>query len=201
MKSQPTVVPVKKAKAFFAAQPKTVLTFVGFSGAGYEDPAALRSLVERILEAYPAESTLVNIGVTPDGIGKAYEWARDRGYETAGIVSSQALAYEASSSPFVDHAFFIEDAAWGGYVEGTRKLSPTSEAMVSVSDVMVAIGGGAVACDELTEMVKRNKPIWFYPAEMNRSKAVGKAKKRGLPEPTDFWGEADPVFRTSADRG
>jgi hypothetical protein len=36
-------------KAFFASAKKTVLTFVGYSGAGYQDEASMLQQAERIL--------------------------------------------------------------------------------------------------------------------------------------------------------
>ena len=46
------------------------------------------------------------------------------GFETTGIVSSQALEYGVDVSPFCkDGAFFIQDDTWGGYAEGGDQLS------------------------------------------------------------------------------
>ena len=51
-------------RAFFKGQGKTVLTFLGYSGAGYEDEAALVTHVTAILEKYEPRTTIVNIGAT-----------------------------------------------------------------------------------------------------------------------------------------
>ena len=82
-----------------------------------------------------------------------------------------------------------------GWAAGTR-LSPTSEVMVEASDEMIAIGGGAIARDELNEARRRGKPIAFFPAEMNHALATEKARKSGTPPPTDFRGEAHAVFNS-----
>ena len=76
--------------SFVKQQRKKVLTFVGFSGAGYEDPATLLAHAERVLDAQNASRTLVNIGATAEGIGKVYELAKAKGFSTIGIVSSLA---------------------------------------------------------------------------------------------------------------
>ena len=76
-------------RAFFKGQGKVVLTFLGYSGAGYEDEAALLGTLP-VLDQYSPSTTIVNIGVTPDGIGRVYELARQRGFPTSGIVSTQA---------------------------------------------------------------------------------------------------------------
>jgi hypothetical protein len=77
-------------KAFFASAKKTVLTFVGYSGAGYQDEASMLQQAERILGEFDPNKTIVNIGGTAEGIGAIYEVARRNGFVTAGIVSTQA---------------------------------------------------------------------------------------------------------------
>ena len=195
---RPPVKSVKQVRAFFEASDKAVLTFAGYSGAGYEDEAELERIAKSVLSEYDPATTIVNIGVTPDGIGIVYQWAKEMGFQTTGIVSSCALDYQAQASKHVDHAFFVVDSSWGGFLDGTRDLSPTSEAMVSVSREIVAIGGGEVSRDELFGMKQRGKRFRFFPAEMNRAKAIAKAKKNDRPAPSDFWGAAHAVFAEPA---
>jgi hypothetical protein len=97
-------------------------------------------------------------------------------------------------SPHVDHVFYVEDATWGGYLEGTQRLSPTSEAMVENSSIVVAIGGGEVARDELLEARRSGREVRFLPADMNHEKAREAARRKGIPLPTDFRGAAHPAF-------
>ena len=115
--------------SFFADENKTVVTFVGYSGAGYEDKAAMFAEAGRILDGFDASKTIVNIGATPEGIGAVYQLAKRRGFVTTGIVSTQAKAYNAKLSPCVDYVFYVEDASWGGFLEGSDRLSPTSQAI------------------------------------------------------------------------
>src|SRR5262245_48652125 len=136
---------VEEIAAFFKGKQKAVLTFVGYSGAGYEDEASMLKQADRVLEEYDPAKTIVNIGATPEGIGAVYELARRKGFLTTGIVSSQARQYNVKLSPYVDYAFYVEDSAWGGLMSGTEELSPTSKAMVENSDVIIGIGGGEVA--------------------------------------------------------
>src|SRR5262245_38402745 len=58
--------------AFFKNQGKTVVTLLGYSGAGYEDEQALTRDVQGILARYDPKTTIVNIGATVDGIGRIY---------------------------------------------------------------------------------------------------------------------------------
>jgi len=181
-------------KAFFKDKQKTVLTFVGYSGAGYEDAAKMRKEAERVLSEFDPAKTIVNIGATPDGVGAIYEIAKRKGFPTTGIVSSQARQHKVKLSPYVDHVFFVEDKTWGGFVPGTRELSPTSKAMVENSDIIVGIGGGEVARDELVAAKGLGKKVRFIPADMNHQKARESARKKKLPEPTDFRGAAHAAF-------
>jgi hypothetical protein len=167
-----------------------VLTFAGFSGAGYENPAAMIENASEILRKQDPEKTLINIGATRDGIGAVYEVAKAMGFTTMGIVSSLAQAEGVALSPCVDYVFYVQDDSWGGRVRGEERLSPTSEAIVEVSSAFVGIGGGEVARDELSAARKRGRPVVFIPADMNHRRAREKALKRGEPAPTDFRGSA-----------
>jgi hypothetical protein len=185
---------VDEVKAFFQQQNKKVLTFTVYSGAGYQDTSAMLEQAAKILDEFDPETTLVNLGATIDGIGLVYEIAKQKGFTTTGIVSTQAKEYNAQISPWVDRVFFVEDATWGGFLPDSDELAPTSEAMVSVSDILVGIGGGAVARDEMQAAQAAGKEIRFYPADMNHQKAIEKAKKKGQPVPADFSGAAGAAF-------
>ena len=120
---------LQEVRLFFREQDKTVVTFVGYSGAGYEDESAMLRAAGTVLEGYDPDSTLVNIGVTPDGIGRVYELAKEMGFTTTGIVSVQAQKYQAGVSEALDFGFYIEDETWGGFADDTGLLSPTSRAL------------------------------------------------------------------------
>jgi hypothetical protein len=190
----------EEAAVFFRQQNKKVLTFVGYSAAEYEDRASMLLQAERILAGFDPAKTIVNIGGTPDGIGAVYEVAKRRGFMTTGIVSSQAKRHEVPLSSHVDRVFYIEDDSWGGFLEGSARLSPTSQTMVAASDVIVGIGGGEVARDEMVAAKRAGKEVRFIPADMNHEKARETARKKGVAAPTDFRGAADPVFRDSMSR-
>jgi hypothetical protein len=167
---------------------KSVLTFMGYSGAGYEDQAAMLKRASAVLDRFDPAKTLVNIGATIDGIGAVYEVARRKGFETAGIVSSQARTGGATLAPCAGTVFFVEDASWGGRLEGSTELSPTSSAIVRVSDHLVAIGGGDIARDEFMAARALGKKTEFIAADMNHDIARARAKKNGQAPPTDFRG-------------
>lgn len=187
-------VTLDEIKTFFVNKNKVVITFVGYSGAEYEDKQAMLEKAGRILDEYDASQTIVNIGATPEGIGAIYELAKEKGFMTTGIVSTQAKKYDAKLSTCVDYVFYVEDATWGGFIDESDRLSSTSTAMVENSTVVVGIGGGEVARDELLAADRLGKDVIFLPADMNHQKAREKAKGKGLPEPSDFGGAADQVL-------
>jgi hypothetical protein len=178
----------------------TVLTFLGYSAAEYENKQAMLEQAARVLEQFDPARTIVNIGATPDGIGAVYEVARQKGFVTAGIVSTQAKEGKTALSPCVDIVFFVKDATWGGFLDGTQRLSPTSTATVESSDRIVAIGGGEVARDELTAARRLGKNARFIPADMNHAIARERAQKKGQPAPTDFQGAAATAPAASKSR-
>lgn len=183
----------EEAIAFFKSPRKQVLTFLGYS-VDYQYKQAMLNIVRDILAEYSTQTTLVNIGATKGGIGAAYSLAKSMGFETAGIVSSEAIQYSNDISDAVDHVCFIEDKQWGGKLPNSEELSPTSKAMVACSDVMVAIGGGDVARDELIAGQAQGKLIQYFPAEMDHDAAVQRAKDQGLPKPESFMGSVHDVF-------
>jgi len=66
--------------------------------------------------------------------------------------------------------------------------------MVDNSRVVIGIGGGDVARDELLEAKRMGKAVRFMPADMNHEKAQDTARRKGLPQPTDFRGAAHLAF-------
>ena len=180
--------------SFVRAKGMTVLTFVGFSGAGYEDPAAMLAHAAQVLTGQQPDKTMINIGATASGIGAVYELAKRQGFTTIGIVSTLARDEHAVLSPCVDTVFYIRDSRWGGREPDSQRLSPTSAAIVANSRTLVAIGGGDIARDELLAARRAGKQASFVAADMNHQIARDKALKSGLPEPTDFRGSAHTAW-------
>jgi hypothetical protein len=188
--AQPTASEVspKEAKSFFTQRGKIVVTFVGYSGAGYEDAEAMLAEARNALSVHSPQKTIVNIGATSSGIGQVYTVAKKMGFETTGIVSTQAKKHKAEISPHVDTVFYVEDDTWGGFLENTEQLSPTSQVMVECSDVIIGIGGGAVSRDEMIAANRQSKTVKFIPADMNHKIAIEEARKTNQRAPSDFRG-------------
>jgi hypothetical protein len=182
-----------ETQAFFRRFHKRVLTFFGYS-VDYEYEEAMLAIARRGLSKIPPHAVLINIGATASGIGAVYPLAKAMGFTTTGIVSTVAAENIESISEAVDYICFVADTQWGGRLAGSGQLSPTSQAMVNCSDVLVAIGGGEVTRDELMAGKTLGKPVYFYPAEVSHLYLIERARKRNEPLPQSFWGAAHEVF-------
>ncbi len=172
---------------------RSVVTFVGFSGAGYEDALAVERAIAKVLADLNPASVLISAGATPDGIGAVYPLAKKRGFATIGVVSAIAEKEGVRFSPDVDTIFVVADATWGG-MNADGKLSPTSSVMVGASDEMVAIGGGEIARDEIAAAMAMGKKVRYIEADMNHAVAIRKANDLRQPVPDDFRGAVHGYF-------
>jgi hypothetical protein len=171
-----------------------MLTFYGYSGMGYEDEQGMLQTARHVLNQYRPEKTLVIIGATNVGIGAVYRVAKANGFETVGIVSTEALEDPLSISDACDHICFIKDNQWGGKLPNSEELSPTSKTMVACSDILVAIGGNSISRDEVLEGKRQGKPVQYFPAEMNREAWIRYTRRKGEPLPTSFLGSLHDVL-------
>jgi hypothetical protein len=182
-----------ETKSFFEKLGKEVVTLIGYS-MDYEDRQTMLMQVESVLSEYDPDTTIINIGGTKGGIGAAYPIAKARGFRTTAIVSTCALEWLDDISPSVDHICFVADSQWGGKLPDSDQLSPTSQAMVSCSDIFIGIGGGMISRDEMLAARDLGKPVYFFPAERNHQYMIRRAQKRNLDPPESFWGEAHETF-------
>ena len=183
------------AIALIRSAGRSVVTFVGFSGAGYEDAPAVERALAKVLDDLNPASVLICAGATPEGIGAVYPLAKKRGFTTIGIVSAVAEKEGAKFSQAVDTIFVIADDTWGG-ANAEGKLSQTSSAMVGAADEMIAIGGGEIARDEIAAAMAMSKKVRHIVADMNHAAAIRKAKEMRQPEPDDFRGAVHAHFQS-----
>ncbi|RYV02773.1 hypothetical protein SOPP22_07705 [Shewanella sp. OPT22] len=148
----------------FSSKPN-VVTFIGFSGKGYKDEFRLFKIGRRELKNFSPSDTIINIGATADGIGALYSLAKDKGFKTMGIVSSQAESAEGVNlSKCVDYVFYIKDSSWGGIDPKTNTLFPTSQAMIDNSDHIIQIGGGLIGQQEVQAAREIEIPVKSHKA-------------------------------------
>lgn len=179
---------------------RQVLSLHGYSGAGYQDPAAMLALAGRLLDAEDPARVVVSSGGTAEGIGAVYALARQRGFATLGIVSTLARDAQVPLSPCVDTVYFVRDASWGGMDPASGQLSPTSQAIVGVGDRFVGIGGGDIARDELLAARRLGKLVQVHAADLDHALARDKARRQGAPAPVDFRGTAHPALAPGISR-
>lgn len=170
-----------------------VVTFVGFSAAGYEDQAHVERAIADILAELDPQSVLICSGATEEGVGVVYALAMKRGFSTIGIVSAVAETEGARFSDSVRTIYAIDDAQWGGRTSNGT-LSPTSTAMVGAADEIVAIGGGDIARDEIEAAIAAGKPVRYVAADMNHAAALEKARRKGEVAPKEFKGPVHHLF-------
>jgi hypothetical protein len=173
---------------------KKVYTLFGYSALGYEDEAKLKETVRRDLEPLSRDEYVINIGATEEGIGKMYEVAKEMGFKTIGVVSTQALSYSGRFSESVDSIYIVNDDYWGGYVPGTDKLAETTKAYLGVSDFISAYGGGINTVVTLKFAKELGIPTKFEEFDMNHALA-DKAFKEKL---SDYSGAASASLRNSS---
>jgi len=183
-----------ETRVFFKSLGKRVLCFFGYSE-DYENQKAMQNTAKDVLARYSPETSLVNAGATRGGIGGVYPIAKQMGFLTTGIVSSVVLEHRDEISNAVDYVCIVSDTVWGGKLPESNILSPTSQAMVACSDVLIGIGGGEISRDEMVAGRKQGKPVYFFPAEISHERLISRALRMGLPEPESFWGAAHEVFQ------
>jgi hypothetical protein len=188
----------EEAISFIKSLGKTLLTFYGYSGMGYENENEVLRIARNALSSYQPGNTLVIIGGTEVGVGAIYPLAKSMGFETAGILTTEALEYPDEISSSVDHVCFIRDSQYGGKLPNSNELCPTSKAMVACSDILIAIGGNNISRDELLEGKRQGKPVHYFPAEMNHARAIRRAKYLKLSPPESFLGSVHEVFGKQA---
>jgi hypothetical protein len=169
---------------------KQVCVLMGYSALGYEHSDDMLASVRQILSSLNPEEYCICVGATEEGIGGAYEIAKEMGFETLGIVSTLAMTYTGKYSRFVDRIYIINDTQWGGYIPGTRLAAHTTRAFLEVADIIYAIGGGqnTVAVLEIGAVQYADTPTYFIPAEMNHLRGA-RAKV------ADYAGPADAVAK------
>ena len=168
--------PVKQIMKEIFGLGKNVCLFMGYSNLGYQDEKSMLGTVREKLSTLSPDEYVVCIGATSDGIGKAYEVAKELGFETIGIVSTLGLSSAGSFSKHVDRIYVVNDDQWGGYIPGTNHPAPTTRLFLETADIVHAIGGGYNTATLLQIAVVQygDLKVTFTPADMDHKRSEKK---------------------------
>ncbi|HEY7820019.1 MAG TPA: hypothetical protein VIG29_17490 [Vicinamibacteria bacterium] len=164
------------------ASSRRVRVLGGYSGLGYQDPAAVRHHVEDIVRKN-GDRALYVIGGTKDGIGEAYEWirtsAREAGFSdvrTAGIVSREAALYPDGIAK-QDYLVFVDAdvGVWEVKQDGVSLMVDIAE---KTGGEMIFFKGGAIAGVEIQEALARGVHVTIYASSDIQPNRERLAKKR-----------------------
>ncbi len=191
---------------FIAGRRKAVIAFAGFGELGYEEERIVERIVPEVVRGRSPEQLIVACGTLlraggQDGIARVYEVAKGMGIETVGIHPGIALDFADTHyvSPFQDHAFFVPDRSWGGFLDADRRLSPTLDVILRVSDELVVIGGGKHAADELLAFSDRDRAVQYFPASMHTQTTLDWCRRDRV-EIADMRGAAYAVWESLRSR-
>jgi hypothetical protein len=179
---------------------RRIITFGGYGELGYEDEAGVLAIARAELQGCDpahtlvATGTLITRGFQP-GIALVYGLAREMGLPTLGIHPSVALREPGRHllADGVDRACFVDDPTWGG-CDAQGRPSATLQALLAVTDLFVAIGGGEHTAQELRCFRRAGKAVHFHPARMHRPTMERWTRAQGLPA-RDLDGAAARAWR------
>jgi hypothetical protein len=178
---------------------KLIVTFMGYSAMGYEHPDIVDEILIEKLRSLNPRKHIINCGSTKGGISRIYELAKGMGFETMGIVSTQALTYAGQFSPHVDYHIIVNDKHWGGRLADGR-LTPVTKVFVELSDEIFAVGGGmnTAVTIEAFEALGGKQKLTYLPAQMNSESARREALYKKQAPQTSYEGDAFHTWKTIA---
>lgn len=176
---------------------KQIVTFMGNSAMGYEHPDIVDEILIGKLRSLDTQKHVINSGSTKGGISRVYEFAKKMGFETMGVVSTQALTYAGQFSPYVDHHIIVNDKRWGG-LSADGRLTPVTEVFVKLSDEIFAVGGGMNTAVTIEAFEALGNKLTYRAAEVNHESARREALYKKQPPPTTYEGAAFHTWRAIA---
>lgn len=185
------------AKGREIKQGKSIVTFMGNSARGYEHPEIVDEAIIEKLKSLDPQRVIINCGATKGGISRVYELAKKMGFETMGVVSTQAFSYSGQFSQFVDHILIVDDKQWGGRTSDGQ-LTPVTRVFVALSDEIFAIGGGLNTAVTIEAFEATGKPLSYRAAETNHEATRREALYGKQPVPVSFEGAAFQAWKKMA---
>jgi len=179
---------------------KKVISFLGYSAAGYEEPQIVDRYISKVLahECPNPKTCEVLLGST-DGIFRAARVSQSRGIDVTVITSEDGIKQlenrSAQDQDLVNTVYRI-DSQFVGWVideEGNKEISAIAHALILSSDMIHMIGGGHIGIAETEYSILMGKDFTFFPAKFNietMSKLIEKRKNTTKPanEPPSIYG-------------
>jgi hypothetical protein len=148
---------------------RTVVVLVGFSGQGYKSPDVVERILAGLVKEFGDDAVFI-AGATKDGIGMIYsllpsvvEALGFHGVSAYGLVSECGRKYAASFGPCRGHVFIPDpDKTWDCVLPDGAGSANVDILRHGKRGVLVAIGGGPVACRELTEAIQKGREAIIF---------------------------------------
>jgi hypothetical protein len=186
---------------YLRSRHKRIITFAGFGELGYQDPSIVGAVARGVFLSHERASLLVVASTLlrtsgQDGVAAVYPIAAQHQIESVGVHPSIALQFSQTHrpSPHASKTFIVSDRSWGGVLQNGSP-SPTLTVLLSISDLLVVIGGGKHASQELAAFLRADKAVLYVPAEMNHD-AAREWTARARVDIGDFKGEAFWTWRS-----
>jgi len=136
--------------------------------------------------------------------------AKELGFATLGLVGDPAMKYGAPNDPAFDTIAVVDSGgSWGGFKPGAEKPLKEAKAsdLVGVSQAIVyaatrpgsinlSYGGGEIASIETSAVANAGHTVKFTPYSPSKQVAEEKAKKAGIPVPSDIRGHTEKAMES-----
>jgi len=156
---------------------KKVITFLGYSSAGYEEPETVdRYITETLSHECPTPHDCEVLLGSTDGILRAAKIAHSKGIDVTIITSedgkNQLGNLPRSDQSVVTRLYSIDshDVGWKIDEEGNKEISAIAHALIKSSDKIYMIGGGKIGIAEMEYAASKEKDLTYFPAKYNARK-------------------------------
>lgn len=148
---------------------RTLWSFVGYwSNISSDSATREEKFVRKVLADASPERVVVSADGVQGGLDAVYNVARELNFSTIGIIASSRVESFNGTPPYVaDEIFVVNDEQWGGFENTSAtmhhdisyEISPTSDAIVSLSSLVVGLGGPEGATQEMRAAIDRSTPV------------------------------------------
>lgn len=148
---------------------RTLWSFVGYwTNISSDSATREEKFVRSVLADASPDRVVVSADGVQGGLDVVYKVARELNFSTIGIIASSRVESFNGTPPYVtDEIFVVNDERWGGFENTSAtmhhdisyEISPTSDAIVSLSSLLVGLGGPLGATQEMRAAIDRSTPV------------------------------------------